>query len=124
MIGRVPRIGGIGVIVIVEDEELLAELAVDIVSDLGCGAVSFRSAEDAIAYLSSHSEEVDGVFTDIRLAGPMSGLQLARHVSSHWPWMHLLIVSGVAQPAPDALPRNAVFIQKPWQATQLEAFIR
>ena len=123
MNGGAPRTGGLGAIVIVEDEELLAELAVEIVSDFGCDARSFRTGEEAVEYLEAHSEEVDGVFTDINLAGSMNGLQLARHVSSHWPWMHLLVASGVTQPAPDAMPRNAAFIRKPWRATQLEAFV-
>src|SRR5690349_24643912 len=121
MIDRVERTGGLGAVVIVEDEEPLAELAVQIVSDLGCKAVSFGSAEEAVGYLEGHSDEIDGVFTDVNLAGPMSGLQLARHVSDHWPWMHLLVASGVTQPAPEAMPHNAAFIQKPWQATQIEA---
>lgn len=123
MSGSALRPRGLGVVVIVEDEVLLAELAVDIVNDSGCDAVSFRSAEEAIPYIETHAEQVGGVFTDINLAGPMSGLELARHVASHWPWMHLLIASGVVQPASNAMPSNATFIQKPWMANQLEAFL-
>ena len=89
-----PRPHGLGVVVIVEDE-----------------------------YLEAHADEVEGVVTDVNLAGEMSGLELARHASSHRPWRHLLLASGVAQPAADAIPPNATFIQRPWRAKQLEAFI-
>jgi two-component system, response regulator PdtaR len=115
--------GGTGSVVIVEDEELLAELAVEIVNGAGCDAISFRRAEDAIAYLTLHCDEVGGVFTDVSLAGAMTGMELVRHVAANWPWMHLLIASGVIQPAPEAMPPNARFVAKPWRAAHLENFV-
>jgi CheY-like chemotaxis protein len=104
---------------VVEDEPLILEMALQVVDELGHVARGCTTAEEALEILEAMPRDFDLVLTDIGLAGKRSGLDLVREVSRRWPWVRMVVVSGHVYPAEDALPQNACFLMKPWQPLDL-----
>ncbi|MFC6788308.1 response regulator [Methylobacterium komagatae] len=100
--------------IVVEDEPEIRQLAETLLEETELEVVGCPSAEEALAVLRQRGGEVALVFADVRLAGEMDGLQLARAVSTLWPRARLVITSGHGIRRPD-LPTDAVFIAKPWR---------
>ena len=100
---------------VVEDEPEVRALAEAVLEETELGVVGCDSAEAALAVLQERGGEVALVFADVRLAGRMDGMQLARAVATLWPRARLVLTSGHGVRHPD-LPREAVFIPKPWRA--------
>lgn len=100
--------------IVVEDEPEIRQLAETLLEETELEVVGCPSAEEALAVLRQRGGEVALVFADIRLAGEMDGLQLARAVATLWPRARLVITSGQCVRRPE-LPQDAVFIAKPWR---------
>lgn len=100
--------------IVVEDEPEIRQLAEILLEETELEVIGCPSAEEALAVLRQRGGEVALVFADVRLAGEMDGLQLARAVSTLWPRARLVVTSGHRVRRPD-LPQDAVFIAKPWR---------
>jgi CheY-like chemotaxis protein len=72
-LGETPRI------LVVEDEVLLRCLVADELREFGCDVTEVGCAEDALAYLEAGGQ-ADLVFSDVRLSGRASGVELAREL--------------------------------------------
>ncbi|WP_092042800.1 response regulator [Methylobacterium pseudosasicola] len=107
--GPVPRLA-----LVVEDDPEIRALAETLLEETELDVVGCDSAEAALTVLQARGGDVALVFADVRLAGAMDGLQLARAVATLWPRARLVITSGHGIRRPD-LPREAVFIAKPWR---------
>lgn len=101
--------------IVVEDEENVRQLAETLLEETQLEVVGCASAEEALTVLQQRGGEVALVFADVRLAGQMDGLQLVRAISTLWPRARLVVTSGQRVQRPE-LPRDAVFIAKPWRA--------
>jgi DNA-binding response OmpR family regulator len=108
---------------IVEDEPLLRELAVEFVVDAGFVALEAGDAEAAVAMLEARSD-IAVLFTDIQMPGNMDGLKLAHLVRERWPPKQILVASGRLRPALSDLPSNSLFLQKPYHGDTLVARLR
>lgn len=69
------------VILVVEDEAMLRYAIAHELRSAGCEVVECGTAEEAIA-LSRDGRRIDVVFTDIQLAGPLSGWDVAEQLRS------------------------------------------
>ncbi|KAB1074951.1 response regulator [Methylobacterium planeticum] len=103
---------------VVEDDPEVRALAEALLEETELGVIGCDSAEAALNVLQARGGEVALVFADVRLAGEMDGLQLARAVATLWPRARLVITSGGTVARPD-VPAEAVFIPKPWRALEL-----
>ena len=110
-----PCAQGARLALVVEDEPEVRALAEALLEETELSVVGCDSAEAALAVLQARGGEVALVFADVRLAGEMDGLQLARAVSTLWPRARLVVTSGRSVARPD-VPEHAVFIPKPWRA--------
>jgi CheY-like chemotaxis protein len=99
---------------VVEDDPQIRSLAETLLEETELDVVGCDSAEAALAVLQARGGDVALVFADVRLAGAMDGMQLARAVATLWPRARLVITSGHGIRRPD-LPSEAVFIAKPWR---------
>ncbi|WP_366848314.1 response regulator [Methylobacterium sp.] len=104
---------------IVEDEAATRALAESLFEPTDLDAVGCDSAEAALDILRERGADVALVFADVRLAGAMDGLQLAKAVSTLWPRCRMVVTSGRAIARPGDLPSEAVFIPKPWSPHEL-----
>ncbi|MCJ2034639.1 response regulator [Methylobacterium sp. J-068] len=107
------------VALVVEDDEATRNLAEALLGDTDLSVVGCDSAEAALAIMRERGGEVALVFADVRLAGPMDGLQLAAAIALLWPTARMVVTSGRRAERPANLPPQAVFIPKPWRPFDL-----
>ncbi|WP_426181043.1 response regulator [Pseudomonas sp. TWRC1-2] len=104
-------------ILLVEDDEIIRELAVDVLSILDAEVLPVSSADEALQVLK-RANLVSLVLTDIHMPGQIDGLGLARVVVELWPSLPVIVTSGNLQRR-DALPHQAAFLPKPWALDSL-----
>ncbi len=110
-------------IVVAEDEPLTRMVAVAALTEAGFAVIETEHADAALVTLQSQAADIHILFTDIHMPGSMSGLELAHHVSTHWPWIGLLIASGQAKPEISELPSGSLFLAKPYDPNHAVAHI-
>jgi signal transduction histidine kinase/ActR/RegA family two-component response regulator len=114
---------GTGVILLVEDDEALAEIAGEVLALIGYQSYLVRDARTALAILLG-GRKFDLVFSDIVMPGGMSGLELARKVRQHFPSLPILLASGYSQAAAEVAKEGFPIIAKPYRADALADAIR
>lgn len=109
-------------ILVVEDEALIRMLAADSLEDQGYTVLEAADAAEALRILEAH-DEVDVLFTDINMPGPMDGIALAGLMHDRRPDLGLIITSGRGMPDMARLPLNSVYLAKPYRPQQLAAVV-
>jgi CheY-like chemotaxis protein len=107
---------GAGVVLLVEDEDLIRTSTAQMLADLGYSVIETASAQEALPHLGDRNLVM--LVTDHLMPG-MTGTELAREAQSQRPSLPILIISGYAEledVAPD-LPR----LTKPFRETELAA---
>ncbi len=112
------------VVLLAEDEELIRFVAAEALRDEGFEVIEATHAEDALASLETHATVIHVLFTDIHMPGTMDGLALAHHTAQSWPWIALLITSGLASPDGSTLPGQSRFLPKPYHPAHAISHIR
>jgi DNA-binding NtrC family response regulator len=112
------------VVLIADDEALLRTVAVDTLEDEGFMTFEAENAIDALDICKSCPEGIDVLFTDIRMPGPIDGLELAHRVRERWPWIATIIASGNIFVGRDELPEGARFLPKPYDIQRIVDMIR
>jgi CheY-like chemotaxis protein len=108
------------VILIVEDEALVRLSAVGTLEDAGFRMIEAGNSDEALEFLAADFE-IQLLFTDIDMPGPIDGLALARQVRDRWPHIGIMIASANRVSQPDEMPVGARFEQKPYS---LDAVVR
>ncbi|MBV9521911.1 MAG: response regulator [Alphaproteobacteria bacterium] len=111
-------------VVVVDDELLVREDALDLLRRAGIDARGFGSAADALAFLRDHAGETAAVFSDIWLESAREGLDLAATINATWPGIALLVTSGATARPPMGLPHKAHYLAKPWRPEQVLRLIQ
>ncbi|HEY4142520.1 MAG TPA: response regulator [Pseudolabrys sp.] len=101
---------------VVEDDQDQRELVSFLLEECDMAVIQCESAESAEAVLERVGESLSMIFTDVRLAGPMSGAELAEVAKRRFPDLTVIVTSGSEAPA---LPAGAMFMQKPWRALDI-----
>lgn len=109
------------IIVIVEDEYLVRDVAVCELEDNGFTVVEFDSADAALPYLREHGGDAALILTDVQMPGALNGLELVDILSGLWPDVPVLITSGGPLVDPRRLPPCAGFLSKPWHPEDMVA---
>ncbi|HLM53297.1 MAG TPA: PAS domain-containing protein [Pseudoxanthomonas sp.] len=106
-----------GLVLLVDDEELVRGSAADMLTDLGYTVIEAQSGEHALKLLEAGLSP-DILVTDHLMPG-MSGTELIRTARSRWPGLQALLVSGYADVEGVAaeLPR----LTKPFRSAELAA---
>jgi two-component system, response regulator PdtaR len=109
-------------VLVVEDESLIRMLAADSLEEQGFTVLEAGDAAEALAILEEH-DEVDVLFTDVNMPGPMDGLALAGLMHDRRPELGLVITSGRGTPDPERLPMSSLYLAKPYLPRQLTAAV-
>jgi DNA-binding NtrC family response regulator len=109
-------------VIVVDDELLVREDALDLLRRAGFNVRGFNSAAEALAFLRDHGAETAAVFTDVWMENANEGIDLARAIQAKWPWIALLVTSGGTARPPGGLPLKAQYISKPWRPEQVLRF--
>jgi two-component system, response regulator PdtaR len=104
-------------ILIVEDEVLTRMVLAEELREAALGVIEAATADEAHSYLKS-GEDVDLVFSDIRMPGAIDGLELERQLRIQYPCLPVLLTS--ANKGPEG---STLFIAKPYNMERLLSII-
>ncbi|KFC73529.1 putative blue-light-activated protein [Massilia sp. LC238] len=118
--------GGPETILVVEDEENVRKSTCSSLSILGYQVLQASSAAGALEIIDS-GQNIDLVFTDVIMPGPVSSLQLGEAVRTRLPHARILYTSGYAEGVlthEGRLDANVNLLPKPYDLNALSAHIR
>jgi signal transduction histidine kinase len=121
-----PLLGGLETILVVEDEEDVRSSTCGILSALGYNVLEANDAALAVGIIES-GRQVDLVFSDVIMPGPVSALELADVVRHRLPHAQVLYTSGYAEGVlahEGKLDASVNLLQKPYHPDALSARIR
>jgi two-component system, cell cycle response regulator CpdR len=97
---------------VVEDDVLQRELMAVLLEESELSAIQCQSAEQALRVLKKMGGRVLMMFTDVKLAGKIDGVELAHFATQCYPKIRVIVTSGLA--LTKSLPEGAMFMPKPW----------
>ncbi|MGV4796810.1 response regulator [Rhizobium sp. F40D2] len=109
-------------VLIVEDELLIRIVLADTLADEGYDVIEAGNVLEAVAVLGRR--KIDAVITDVDMPGGLSGLDLARMISSSDMKVPVIITSGGSIVRPEELPSDTVFMPKPYGMNVISAMVR
>ena len=106
----------LGRILVVEDDNFVAELAAGMLDELGFEATVVHSAKEALDRLINE-ERPRLIFSDIVMPGGISGLELARKVRRRFPELPILLTTGYSEHVGET--HGFDILQKPYELASL-----
>lgn len=111
------------VVLLVEDDEQVLDMAVESLTELRYGVIVARNAAEALDRLKS-SERVDIMFSDVVMPGGMSGAQLVAEARRTRPDLKVLLTSGYVAAQNEVLEAELPVLSKPYQRDELAHRLR
>lgn len=113
-----------GSVLLVEDDDEVAALVSEMLTQLGYAVTRAASARAALGALAN-GRAVDVVFSDIMMPGGLNGVDLARELHRRRPDIPVLLTSGYADAARrEAEAASVAILPKPYQIEDLAAALR
>ena len=106
----------LGRVLIVEDDDLVAELAAGMLSELGFETTIAHSAKEALDRLT-RGPKPKLIFSDIIMPGGISGLELAARIRDRFPELPILLTTGYSEEVGRA--HGFPVLQKPYELDTL-----
>jgi signal transduction histidine kinase/CheY-like chemotaxis protein/HAMP domain-containing protein len=119
--------GGKETVLVVEDEEVLREMAQAILEDCGYTVLQASSGAQALKLWETHRDAIHLVVTDMVMPEGVSGMELAAKLYASKPSLRIVLASGYSM---DDLHNDfvtqsgAVFLQKPYTHITLTKAVR
>ena len=111
-------------ILIVEDEELVREFAVELLCEFGYEVLSAADGHEAIALIDDGANRIDLLSTDIVMPGELAGYALAREARRRRPALPILYTSGYTNRNPGGgAEALGTMVVKPYRPDQLRTEI-
>jgi len=110
-----------GTVLVVEDSREVADVTATLLEQLGYRVVRAENAGEALHHLQQ-GIEVDLLFSDIVMPGPMDGIALAEHCQARYRELPVLLTSGFSDAAQAADGRFDI-LRKPFELAALERAI-
>jgi PAS domain S-box-containing protein len=110
----------------VDDDPRVRRVSLRRLKALGYKVIEADSGAAALAIME-HGAAFDLLFTDVVMAGGMSGIELAQKAREKWPDLRVLFTSGFAEPAvmtQALLSEHAGWLDKPYSTEQLDEKLR
>jgi two-component system, cell cycle sensor histidine kinase and response regulator CckA len=117
---------GTGHVLLVEDEPMVRRLLKETLRIHGFTVIDAASAEEAIRIVQNEDPPLDLLITDLVMPG-MGGRELAKHVSSRWPGLPTVFMSGYTEDMAfrEGKPNpEAAFLPKPFSPSELLMIVR
>jgi CheY-like chemotaxis protein len=111
----------LGRVLIVEDDELVADLAAGMLSELGFETVIAHSGKEALDRLKTR-ERPKLVFSDIVMPGGISGIELAQRVRARYPELPILLTTGYSEEVGGT--HGFPVLQTPYEISSLDAALK
>jgi CheY-like chemotaxis protein len=110
-------------VLVVEDEALIRIVMADWLRDSGMECLEAADADEAVQILRSH-DNIDLVFSDVRMPGQMDGLGLAQWLRRERPKVPVVLTSANPLPGSAAVDAALPFFRKPYDLCAVVARIR
>jgi|HubBroStandDraft_6_1064221.scaffolds.fasta_scaffold46645_2 PAS domain S-box-containing protein len=113
-------------ILVVEDEELVLDVATRILTQYGYRVLSARCGEEAFAITENHQGTVHLLLTDVVMPGE-TGMEIAERVSALRPGIRVLYMSGYPESviaSQGVIETGITLVSKPFKAADLLAHVR
>jgi len=123
----VELVQGSETILLVEDEDMVRDLAQRILLQSGYTVLEARDADEAIRLCEQQRAPIHLMMTDVVLPGGMSGPDLVKHLKTSRPEIRVLYVSGYTDNAivyHGVLDPGVTFLQKPFTPDDLARKVR
>jgi two-component system, cell cycle sensor histidine kinase and response regulator CckA len=117
---------GVETVLLVEDEEVVREMAVEILQECGYQVLQAKDGPDALELAHQHASEIHLMLTDVVMPR-MSGRELAEQLTPLRPDMRVLYMSGYTDDAivhHGVLDEGTAFIGKPFSMQALARKVR
>jgi two-component system, response regulator PdtaR len=105
-------------ILVVEDEPLMRECLVEFLTADGFHTLEAGNVEEALVAFAEHPE-IRLLFTDVSMPGKLDGCDLAEQIHAGRPDVKVIITSGKQLRQDCRLPKDGVFVPKPYSPTAL-----
>ncbi|WP_052571804.1 ATP-binding protein [Geothrix fermentans] len=118
--------GGSETILLVEDDELVREVAGAVLREAGYAVLEARNGEEAIALCTQAIDRIHLLITDVIMPG-LNGRQVSERVASLQSDLAVLFMSGYTDDAilrHGVLDANAHFLAKPFTPSELRSKVR
>lgn len=110
-------------ILIVEDNLDVGKFSTELLEDLGYATEWVRSADQALAALSSDEFAFDLVFSDVIMPG-MNGVELATVIRERYPGLPVVLTSGYSSVLAENVNHGFELVQKPYSVEMLSRVLR
>jgi PAS domain S-box-containing protein len=110
------RSRALGRVLVVEDDDMVAELAAGMLEELGFDPTVVHSAKEALERLKDGARP-KLIFSDIVMPGGISGLELAHKVRNRFPELPILLTTGWSEQIGGT--HGFEVLQKPYELTSL-----
>ena len=111
-------------ILVVEDEPLVRDLLVTELEEVGYKVVAVDAGEEALAILQDRKQEIDWLFTDIRLPGVIDGWRVADEFRLTHPFRPVVYATAYAPEQERHRLQGSYFFRKPYRPSQIVAAFR
>jgi PAS domain S-box-containing protein len=113
-----------GTILLVEDDDEVAALVTEMLRELGYRVTRVAGAQAALGALAD-TFEIDLVFSDVMMPGPMNGVALAKEIKRRRADIPVLLTTGYAGPTTESVALEGVnVLLKPYEIRALEVALR
>ena len=117
---------GSGKVLLVEDEEMVREIAKEILEEIGYTVLVAETPQDALSLCENKDIHIDLLLTDVVMPG-MSGVELKKKIEVIRPGIKVLFMSGYTSNVianRGVLEKGVHFIQKPFRMKDLARKVR
>ena len=108
-------------VLVVEDNDLVLELVVEMMNELGYMVLTAMNARAAL-WIVQHNDRIQLLFTDVMMPDHMNGIDLAREARRCRPDLKVLLTSGYA--GFDRGANEFPMLPKPYRRAELAKRVR
>ena len=123
--GQTPEIEGRNTVLLVEDEQIVREIANCMLTDLGCLVLEARDGIEALELFGQHRDSIDLVLSDLTMPR-MTGWELLAALRQRKPELAVILASGYDQAqvmAGEHPEQPQAFLSKPYSRAELAATV-
>jgi PAS domain S-box-containing protein len=110
-----------GTALVVEDDDVVADLAAGMLEELGFQPTVVHGAKEALDRINN-GERPNLIFSDIVMPGGISGLELARKLRSRYPELPILLTTGYSEQVGGT--HGFEVLQKPYEMSTLATAVQ
>jgi DNA-binding response OmpR family regulator len=112
-------------VLVAEDEDLVRELAIEVLDANGIDAIGARHGGEALSLFCAHSERIDAVLLDLSMP-VLDGARVLGEMRKQKPSVRVMLTSGYERSDADVPETDDAirFLQKPYRADKLVAQLK